>query len=88
MDRQSAAFRESGPEDWSSAADQSGCVRYSPDDNTPVRSPEEWEAANWDTGCEAPKTIDEARAALAARIADSHAPDGDEVAGAYDDLEA
>lgn len=88
MDRQSEAFRHSTPEDWSTAADRSGCVRFTPDDGIPIRSPEEWEAVEWDRGREAPKTVEEARAALEARIADPHAPDGDEVAGAYDDLEA
>lgn len=49
-------------------------------------SPDDWEAVSWDSGREGPKTLDEARAALAARIADPTAPDGAEALGAYNDL--
>jgi hypothetical protein len=49
-----------------------------------IRLPDDYEAELWDAGREGPKTVDEARDALAARIADPNAPDSDEVAGAYD----
>lgn len=42
------------------------------------------QGAGWDTGREGPKSLAEAREALAARIADPHAPDDESVAGAYD----
>jgi hypothetical protein len=48
---------------------------------------EDHEALHWDMGRATPKTVDEAKAALAARIADPTAPDDSTVAGAYDDLE-
>lgn len=88
MDRQSEVYQYSTGTDWSAAARQTDCVRYAPDDDTPIRPPEEWEVEEWDRGRETPKTVAEARAALAARIADPRAPDGDETAGAYDDMEA
>lgn len=52
-----------------------------------IRLPDDYEADMWDVGRGEPKTVDEARAALAARIADPNAPDGDEAAGAYDNEE-
>ncbi|HET9139230.1 hypothetical protein [Actinophytocola sp.] len=60
---------------------------YHDGDPRPIRTPEEWEAAGWDAGREPPKTLAEARAALAARIADPNAPDDESLAGVYDDLD-
>lgn len=57
------------------------------DSGDPILTPEEWNAAGWDGERRGPKTVAEARAALAARIADPTAPDTDAVAGAYDELE-
>lgn len=50
----------------------------------PMHLPEAYDAEAWDAGRVGPKSEDEARAALAERIADPQAPDGPEVEGAYD----
>ena len=52
-----------------------------------IKLPHVYEAEMWDAGRESPKTGDEARAALARRIADRAAPDGPEAKGVYDDFE-
>jgi hypothetical protein len=62
-------------------------VVYEPGDTTPIKSPEEWDAEGWDAGRQSPKTLDEARAALAARIAAHDSADTEADAGAYDALE-
>jgi hypothetical protein len=56
-------------------------------DISEVRLPEWYEARLWDAGREDPKTPAQAQAALTARIADPTAPDGPEVADAYDELD-
>lgn len=96
-DRQSRAFRDARPEDRVLDDDLlafAEAVHHPPADGLPlgdliaeIKLPQAWEAENWDAGREGPKSVAEAREALAARIADPLAPDGDEVAGAYDDLE-
>lgn len=87
MDRQSAAFRHATEADWA-GVDLAVCDVYPDGDERPIRTPEEWEADGWDAGREGPKSLAEAKAALAARIADPAAPDDESVAGAYDDLDA
>jgi len=62
-------------------------VVYEPGDTTPIKTPEEWDAAGWDADRQSPKTLDEARAALTARIAAHDAPDTEADSGAYDALE-
>jgi hypothetical protein len=52
-----------------------------------IHGPEWYEARLWAAGREDPKTPAQAQAALAARIADPTAPDGAEVAYAYDELD-
>jgi hypothetical protein len=49
-----------------------------------IRLPDDWEADLWDAGRGTAKTVEEARAALAARIADLTAPDDETTATAYD----
>lgn len=79
MDRQSEAFRQAGPDDWAPDLEPNtaGAGR--------VLTPEEWDDLAWDHGREEPKSLDDAREALAARVADPAAPDDD--ASAYDELE-
>lgn len=86
MDRQAEAFRDASPGDWATDALLTGAVVHEPDSPDPIASPEEWDDRGWDAGREPPKTLTEAQALLAARIADPDAPDDDTVAGAYDDL--
>jgi hypothetical protein len=62
-------------------------VVYEPGDPTPIKTPEEWDAEGWDADRQSPKTLDEAREALAARIAAHDAPDTEADSGAYDELE-
>jgi hypothetical protein len=62
-------------------------VVYEPGDTTPIKTPEEWDAAGWGADRQSPKTLGEARAALAARIAAHDAPDTEADSGAYDELE-
>lgn len=83
-DRHSEAFRLASEDDWT--ADDADREVYPDDDPRPVRLPEDHEADEWDRDKDGPKTPDEARAALAARIANPRAPDDMSVAGAYDDL--
>lgn len=61
---------------------------YEDGDERPIRPPEYFEDENWDAQRQRPKTLGEAKVALAARIADPKAPDGKESIGAYDHLEA
>jgi hypothetical protein len=53
----------------------------------PILLPDDWEALRWDAERTGPKTLEEARAALAERIVDPAAPDDGTHAGAYDDLD-
>ncbi len=62
-------------------------VVHRPGDDTPIKSPQEWDAEGWDADRRGPKDLDEARTALAERIADPHAPDTEAEAGAYDEPE-
>jgi hypothetical protein len=84
MDRQTEAFTGATEADWQVEAGQ--CEVYGPDDPRPIASPQEWNGRGWDAGRQPPKTLEEAKAALAARIADPNAPDDESVAGAYDHL--
>lgn len=86
MDRQSEAFRHATEADWA-GVDLDECDVYPDGDDRPIRAPEDYEADGWDYGRESPKTVAEAKAALAARIDDPSAPDDETVAGAYDHLE-
>jgi hypothetical protein len=87
MDRQSAAFRHATEADWA-GVNLAECDVFEDGDDRPIRTPEDWEAADWDAGREEPKSLVEARVALAYRIANPAAPDGAEVAGAYDQMES
>jgi len=89
-DPQRAAFVDAGDDDWATeAALLEGAVVHDPadPDAEPIRTPEEWHATGWDAERQPPKTLAEAQAALAGRIADPDAPDTEAVAGAYDELE-
>ena len=90
FDPQSAAFREAGPEDWISDENleqmfAEGLLVDTTD--VAVTPVENYEAAEWDAGRHpaGPKSLEEARAALQARVDDPVAPDRD--ASLYDDLE-
>lgn len=90
MDRQSAAFREATPADRvldDQLLDHAEAVHHPLDDPAVLRSVDDYEADEWDAERIGPKSAEDARRELAARIADPSAPDGDDVAGAYDGLE-
>lgn len=87
MDRQSEAYRLASEADWAGVNLAEADI-YDDGDERPIRTPEEFESAEWDSGRESPKTIEEAREALVNRIADPNAPDDETDAHAYDDLEA
>lgn len=90
-DPQSRVYREATAADhWdddvNALIEQEGAVYH--DEITSIEDipgPDAYEAEQWDTGRDGPKTIAEAREALAARIADPAAPDTDAEAGAYDE---
>lgn len=90
-DPQSRAFREATDADhWDDDVNtliaEHGAEYHDPiSDLSQVRMPEDYETAEWDTGRETPKTVAEAREALARRIADPEAPDTEAEAHAYDD---
>ncbi|MGH3989312.1 MAG: hypothetical protein ACRDTZ_18680 [Pseudonocardiaceae bacterium] len=92
-DPQSVAYREATDTDrWDgdlpALVADGGAVYHEPLTRIPaeVRLPGDYEAEDgWDTERENPKTLEQARAALAARIADPTAPDTDAHSGAYDD---
>jgi hypothetical protein len=88
VDAQSRAFREARPEDRVADDDLAGHAEtvHGPGDHATIRLPEQWEDEQWDAERVGPKSVDEARAQLLARINDPTAPDGAEVAGAYDEL--
>jgi hypothetical protein len=86
MDTQSAAYRHATEADWA-GVDVDECDVFPDGDERPIMTPEIYEANNWDDGREGPKTLDDAKAALLARIADPTAPDDESAAGAYDDLD-
>ena len=88
LDRQSLAYRQAGEQDhWDDDIDAvvaaGGHAHAALSDLTPIRPPEDWEVENWDAGRQPAKTIEEARAALQARVDDPGAPDDDP--HAYDD---
>jgi hypothetical protein len=84
IDRQSEAYRHATEADWA-GVDLTECAVYRDDDPEPIRTPEDHEQAEWDANRKNPKTVEEARRALAARIADPAAPDDESVASAYDE---
>lgn len=89
-DLQRLAYTDAQESDWGRAAELlEGAVFHLPGDPDapPIRTPEEWDDEGWDSGRLPPKTVAEARAALARRIAAPDAPDTEAVAGAYDELE-
>lgn len=88
-DPQRRVFADAGESDWDREAELlEGAVVHVPGDPDapPIRTPEEWHAEGWDTERQPPKTVAEAQAALAGRIADPNAPDTAVVVGAYDEL--
>jgi len=88
LDRQSLAFRENDvhvPDDQ--LADLAEAIHPAATSLAGIRLPADHEAEDWDAERTGPKTLTEARVQLAERIADPAAPDGHEVAGAYDDLD-
>lgn len=89
-DPQRGAFVDASAADWAwEATLLASAIVHEPGDDSvgSILTPEEWDAAGWDVERRRPKTVAEARAALAARIADADAPDNESVAGAYDELE-
>lgn len=87
-DKQRAAFTESEESDWAKSARLlENAVVHEPDDREGIITPAEWHALEWDSERQPPKTIDEARAALNARVTDPDAPDSPEHVGVYDELE-
>lgn len=93
LDPQSRAFREATEDDsWDGnlvdLLSDGGAYHEPIVDLDQINLPEHHEGEGWDAGREAPKTLTEARAALSARIADPSAPDGEDTAGAYDDMDA
>jgi hypothetical protein len=87
-DAQRRAFTEAGPYDWAGTDLLEVEAVHAPGDPDapPIRTPEEWDAAGWDADREGPKSLAEARAALAARIDDPAAPDPLAHLGAYNNL--
>lgn len=85
MDPQSRAYREATASDqFDGDFDALGAAVHEPiTELAQVRMPGEYEADGWDTDRLGPKSVGEARAALAARIADPTAPDTEAEAGAY-----
>jgi hypothetical protein len=89
-DAQRRAFADAGHDDWTPPGRAfAGALVHDPDDPKPepIKTPEDWDAEGWDADRDGPKSVGEARAALATRISDPHAPDTPAVAGAYDRLE-
>lgn len=84
-DPQSGVFHESTQDDWTEA-DLVDHPDGTLDDlePEPVKTVDEYEAEEWDSELAGPKTLDEARENLAARINDPHAPDTKDEASAYD----
>jgi hypothetical protein len=77
-DPQHEAFAGAGESDWARAAELlDDAVVHEPDDPDaePIRTPEDWDAEEWDSQRQPPKTLDEANGALAGRLATPEAPD-------------
>jgi hypothetical protein len=91
-DPQSKAFREATAEDhWtddiSALIEEHGAKYHEPvADISEIRSPEDYESDEWDVDREPPKSLEDAKASLAARISNPEAPDVDEDINAYDEL--
>lgn len=86
-DLQAEAFRNADPADFTTddeIADMLARGELADTTSAPTRTPDEWEEQRWDAERSAPKTLDEARAALQARVEDPAAPDTD--ATLYDGL--
>jgi hypothetical protein len=86
LDAQAHAFRAATDDDLVDDEQIAAMLRSGELANTtadPRVSVEAHEQAGWDAGRAEPKTIDEARAALAERVQDPTAPDDDPTA--YDD---
>lgn len=81
IDPQSAAFRQATDIDrWDgdlpALVAQHGATVHEPIEGVAqIRLPEDYESDGWDVGRETPKTVEQAREALAVRIADPSAPD-------------
>ena len=88
IDKQAQAFRDAPPSDWAAQAAMLTDATHYPAGTDPNLTPEQYEARQWDAERGPAKTLDDARTALAARIADPAAPDDPSVRGAYDDLTA
>lgn len=89
-DPQSIAFREATEQDsWDGAIAAliaEGAVHHPPITNLDdIALPEHFEERNWDQGRVGPKSLDEAREALAERIRSRSAPDSLDAENAYDD---
>lgn len=90
-DPQSRAYREATDADhWNgdvnALIEQEGAVYH--DEATSIAQlpgPDAYEADGWDIDRDGPKTIEQARETLAARIADPTAPDTENEAHAYDE---
>ena len=86
-DPQSRIFRDATRDEWDEVElvdnEHATLDDLEPDDAT-RKTVDEYEAEGWDAERSGPKTLDEAREILAARIADPSAPETDAEAGAYD----
>lgn len=75
-DPQHTAFADAGESDWATAAElMSDAVVHEPGDPESIMTPEEWDAAGWDSQRQPGKTAREATGALAQRVAMYEAPD-------------
>lgn len=88
-DTQAEAFRGAGPDDWVTDDDlaamhDSGELQTVTD--APVRTVYEHEVSGWDAERVGPKSLEQAKAALADRVDDPQAPDDD--ASLYDGLDS
>lgn len=89
-DPQADAFRESGPEDWdeTSLVDHPHGTLRGLEDQVPAawaQVRDQHERDGWDAERAGPKSVEQARENLAARIGDPACPDTDAQAGAYDE---
>lgn len=89
-DPQSSAYRDAGPQDWdeTSLVDHPHGSLDSLEANRPAswaQVRDQYERAEWDAERAGPKSVEQARENLAARIDDPACPDSDAEAGAYDE---
>jgi hypothetical protein len=78
QDAQHRAFSEASISDWArSAALLEDAVVHEPGDPDaePIRTPEEWNEAGWDSERQRPKNAGESTTALLGRLLDPEAPD-------------